>query len=213
VTHALVKAKANTTCALYRKRSPTSRPIHSRGGSSSIQPSPVPVLHLSPATATIAHALTQQPCSRAVLLGGRLTRLAVLAPYLPVLSFTLSDRIYAARPTHLTSHHHTLPHNTQLYPQRLPREGLIFHAHHARDDGCRALRDPDGRRRQEQEAEHGRAQAAAPHRTQPAPAGRPGATPDTRVRGRIRVRRAQRVTVVEGNNMANAHPQSHCIHG
>ncbi|KAL6150940.1 hypothetical protein ACJBU6_09943 [Exserohilum turcicum] len=45
----------------------------------------------------------------------------------------------------------------------------------------------DGRRRQDQEAEHGRAQAATPDGAQPAPARGPGATQDTRVRGRTRV--------------------------
>ena len=60
---------------------------------------------------------------------------------------------------------------------------------HSRPDGCCVLRATDRRRWQEQEAEHGRAQAATSNRAQPAPARGPGPPQDTRLGGGVGVGR------------------------
>ena len=85
---------------------------------------------------------------------------------------------------------HVAPSREQPAHQRIPHprsrhlNSLLFPTLHTtttlsriptpHDDG-RSVRDPHWRRRQEQEAEHGRAEAPPPHRTEPASAGRLGA--------------------------------------
>jgi hypothetical protein len=101
------KALVKPNMALYRKRwGPTNRRI--KGRALIFQPPLLPpVLHLSP----ISAPRRQRPRSSlalALILGGRLTRLAVLRS---LLSLDLAHPIHAARPTR-TSH---------VAPRRTPR--------------------------------------------------------------------------------------------
>lgn len=100
------KALVKPNMALYRKRwGPTNRPI--KGRALIFQPPLlVPVLHLSPISAT----RRQRPRSSlalALILGGRLTRLAVLRSLLSLHQLTLSAP--HARHAQVTSHHDAPP--------------------------------------------------------------------------------------------------------